>query len=249
MSAVEPRPVTAREGLFVALAVATFVWAVARDVDPGQVLDGRYDPDTLVTFTAFERNPTLAEVGRWYVGDGPNGMHTYRPLQYTMLRLEFALFGRTVWPYQVVNLLLLVGCAAGVGSLLRACESSSTVAALGGLATLAWPTEANQVVVEWICTRSEVLCGLGSIWAAVALAGWLDHGGGRRLAATGQLLGLAFLSKEWPSALAAALVCGAALWPAPPRRRVAALAVIVALSLLWLALFNTPSHGWCCPPT
>lgn len=236
--ATDTRPITARELALVALAVLAIVAVVRRDIDPGQTLDGNYDPDTSVTFAAFEQRPALSEIVGWYTGDGPNQVHTYRPLQYTMLRLEYALFGPVVWPYQVVSLALLVGCAAGVGFLLRAGGLSPTTAAVGGIATLAWPTEANQVVVEWICTRSEVLCGLCSVWAAVVLLGFLDDGGRSRLAGVGGLLLLAYLSKEMALGVALALMAIALTAPAPWRRRLAAMAAVGAVSVLWLVLFK-----------
>ncbi|MCZ7600601.1 MAG: hypothetical protein M5U09_26710 [Gammaproteobacteria bacterium] len=125
-----------------------------------------------------------------------------------------------------------------MGFLLRAGGLSPTTAAVGGIATLAWPTEANQVVVEWICTRSEVLCGLCSVWAAVVLLGFLDDGGRSRLAGVGGLLLLAYLSKEMALGVALALMAIALTAPAPWRRRLAAMAAVGAVSVLWLVLFE-----------
>jgi len=247
-AAAERRPITARELALVALAVTAFWLALQRGVHPAQELDGQYDPDTLVTFNAFDQDPSAGAVLGWYAGDGPNGMHTYRPLQYTMLRLEYAVFGRHVWPYQFVNLLLLCGCAAGVGFLMRACGVPRTAAALGGIATLAWPTDANTVVIEWICTRSELLCGLGCVWAAVVLVSYLDHGGDRRLGLVAGLMLLAFLAKEMALGIALAFLPTIACWRADSRRRWKAVAVVTGISLLWLGLFKQAESNMVLPP-
>ncbi|MCZ7600602.1 MAG: hypothetical protein M5U09_26715 [Gammaproteobacteria bacterium] len=99
--ATDTRPITARELALVALAVLAIVAVVRRDIDPGQTLDGNYDPDTSVTFAAFEQRPALSEIVGWYTGDGPNQVHpTARcstPCCASSTRCSAPWSGRTRW--------------------------------------------------------------------------------------------------------------------------------------------------------
>lgn len=210
----------------------------AGEVNPRLVLTNDYDPDTINCFRRFDEQPALDLVLEWWYSDGPCAAHTFRPIAYLTTRLEYALFGRTVWPYQLVNLVYLFGCAALLVSLGVSLGLPLAIARAGGMLFLAWPTPATRVVVHLICTRSEVLCGLFSLAALRCLLGYLDHGGRRWLAGFGGCYLLAYLNKEMALGLAPVFIICACWWPAEPTRKRRVAAVILGVSLLWLIWFK-----------
>ena len=219
------------------LCIVAIVCA-ARSIDPSKELTHRYDPDTIDVFHAFERDPSLAFVVSWYFADGPQEVHTFRPLQYTLLRAEYVLFGWRVWPYQVVHWLLFCATVAGIVSWLRRGGAALEVALAAAILTFIWPSEQNHAVIDKICTLSEVLCGMFAVWAAWALHGWMDDGGRRWPVVYAGLLLAAFLSKEMAAGPAIAFLAALAIWPGDRRRRLRAVGVTVAVSVLWLVWFR-----------
>ena len=242
MAAFERRAVTGLELALILAVACAAAFGCLRSINPDLELDPNatepLDPDIIVVFDAYDRDPSLAAVGSWFFGDGPQQVHTFRPLEYAMLRAEYGVFGRTVWPYQVVNALLFCLTVGGMALLLRAGGVSETVAALAATLTFLVWSEPNHTIINMICTRSEVLCGLFAVWAAWCWLNWLEHGGRRWLAGYGLLLLAAFLSKEMALGVALALMIAAVPWRAPVRRRVAAIAVTLGLAVFWAAWFK-----------
>lgn len=227
-----------RTTLLVVVVAGSAVACAARAVRPGLVLDLYYDPDTVVVLEAFDDDPSLAYVLSWYVSDGPQRVHTFRPLQYTVLRLLYPLCGWTPWRYQVVNAGLYWLTIAGLVALLRRCGASTTLALLAAAATMAVPTAQNHVVIYMICTLGDLLCGLFAVWAVWALVVWLDGGSRRWLAGYLALLLAAFLSKEMALGVALAAMAVTAIWPGSRRRRWWTVAATAGLSLAWLGWFK-----------
>jgi tetratricopeptide (TPR) repeat protein len=156
----------------------------------------------------------------------------YRPLVTWTFARTHDLYGLSVYPYHLTNLLLhgLVGWLV----LLLACRLGAAPAGAAGAAALFVVLPIHTEAVAWVVGRAELLAAAGFAGALLAAIDFRTKGGPVRAALAGTLLSAALLSKENAITLLALPVFLAALYPRDRTRPLAGASrdVVVAGALL-----------------
>ncbi|MCC7491073.1 MAG: hypothetical protein IT204_01920 [Fimbriimonadaceae bacterium] len=220
------------------------LWAAAatqiRLVLPSQPLSMSVDRDGFFKLQGVGEAQTLGQALRWFWGDDPQKVHTFRPLPALTLWCEYQLWGSRRWPYLVVN----AGWAALVVVLLLPLLRRWQVPPAWSYAVLlvaaARPTRGSLAVIGSVACRHDLTCTAAALAWLLLLLCWLDSG--RRAALWGLLpTGLAaYLSKEMALALVPlGLFVAATCWrQTTPRRALSAQAVSLALALVWYVWYR-----------
>ncbi|MBI2298766.1 MAG: glycosyltransferase family 39 protein [Armatimonadetes bacterium] len=199
------------------------------------------DRDGYMKLCGIARHPTLRDALLRFVGDDPQGVHTFRPLPAFTLFVEYRLWGFCRWPYQIVNILGLLLTALVLERLCRTIGLPPPAAAAVGVLLLVDGSQFTRVIAGCIATRHDLLCVLFCLLAYDHLIRWLRGGPPRDLAAYAGWSLLAYLSKEMALALVP-LTCGAALFTGlrrrEARRALAAVGVSAAVAAVWYGWFR-----------
>ncbi len=200
------------------------------------------DLDGLDKLRGIARAPSpLAALG-YFIGDDPQGVHTFRPLPAAMLWAEWHLWGFRRWPYLLVNVAWLIGTAAVLLRLATAVGLPAAAGVLSGVVLLARVTTGSLGACHSIATRHDLTCVLFALLSLLVLLRYLENGRQRDLWVSGGWALLAYLSKEMALALLPLtwLVC----WCLPGvrggalRRRLAAAGLGLAVAVLWFGWFQ-----------
>jgi len=185
-----------------------------------QPLNRISDIDGLMKLRGIAADPSWRAVLGYFVGDDPQGVHTFRPFPAATLWLEWHLWGYTRWAYMLSNMVWLLLTAGALRALVRRFDVPEWVGWLAAAWLLARPTDATESVTILIATRHDLTCGLCGLLALTALVDWLREGSPRRLAGWFGWSMLAYLSKEMAIALVA-VRAGRRVGRAPGRTTVA----------------------------
>ncbi len=182
--------------------------------------------------TSILNNPLLRRPGGLWgiwsgVGNIPMESH-YWPMTYTVLWLQFQLWGTAPLGYHAVNLVLNGAIAVQIWRLMRRLGLAG--AWLGAALFAVHPVHAE--AVAWIISIKDLLATLFSLVAAECFLIHLDRGGWKWLTAAGAGAGAAILSKTTPATLP--LVLAVLAWYRDGRiGRRAWTALAVLATLVW----------------
>ncbi len=200
--AVAPRPALSRRAtwLWVAAVLVASLHHLAQQPLTAP-LNEVTDLDGLRKLEGIAANASFASALGWFVGDDPQGVHTFRPLAALTLWAEFRLWGFLRWPYLLVNFgWLLLTCAALV-RVGRRLDVPAWVPWLAAVQLAGRTTRGSTSVVNGIATRHDLVCVLACLIAMVALVDYLRQGGRRPLGICGLALLAALLAKEMALAM------------------------------------------------
>ena len=160
------------------------------------------DLDGFMKLRGIESNPTLGGALRWFVGDDPQGVHTFRPLPALTLLVEYLLWGYRWFPYQVMNLIYFVLTGMVLTRFCLLLGFPFPFALGSGAMLMAQKTRGAEAVLRLAGTRHDLLCVLFSLLALLQLVNFLEKkGGGSALLLYAFWTLLAYLSKEMTLAL------------------------------------------------
>ncbi|NUP99294.1 MAG: hypothetical protein HUU35_05500 [Armatimonadetes bacterium] len=204
-------------------------------------LDDISDRDGLAKLDGIARDPSPRAALGWFIGDDPQGVHTFRPVPAVTLWIEWLLWGHARWPYLAVNLIYLYLTALALLVVARRLGFTERFGWVGAAILLLRPTRGSIGVTAGIATRHDLLCTLFAMLAVVALLDWLRQGRRPAMAAYLAWSLLAYLSKEM--ALALIPLSAAIAWVecrrlALPRRLWVGVAASLGVGLVWLVWYR-----------
>ncbi|GAJ19038.1 unnamed protein product, partial [marine sediment metagenome] len=147
-----------------------------------QPITRRSDLDAFMHLRGVQADPSLRAALSWFVGDGPQRVHGFRPLRDLTLWVEYRLWGYTRWAYQIMNILYFAATALALIWLCRVIGMPMIPACYAGALMMFLPSRASVVVLEQITTRCDLLGALFGILAFGWLLRYLECGGRRRAA-------------------------------------------------------------------
>lgn len=204
------------------------------------------DRDGWAKLVMIEQDLSARTALSWFVGDDPQGVHTFRPIPAFLLWAEFHLWGWNRAAYQFVNWVLFTVTAFALALLVERFGLTLGAGALVG-ACFCWsPSQPQWTLLRSVATLHDALCVLFGLLAALQLFRYLSNGRCRNLFLLSSLLMLSFLCKEMAVVFLPLFLAWSFISPRNSElkaRALRALLATVGVTMFWFVWYRLALSG------